>query len=735
MTQELNCSTCGTPIPPDARQGLCPKCLMGLGFPSNGESSSGSPGTFNELGHRFGKYQLSRQLGRGGMGVVYEATDLESGRTVALKMILDNLVTSPEAIRRFLIEIDAARRLNHPNIVPVYEAGEAEGQPFFAMKLIEGDSLKRQIDSGQFCPPRTAARTDTIIHDFPACQRRAAQLIATLARAVQHAHDKGVLHRDLKPGNVLIDADGQPQLTDFGLAKLLDDAALPTLTATLAALGTPPYMSPEQASGQRLGKPSDIYSLGAILYELLTGQPPFKGETHLATIQDIISKPLRNPRLLNSAMDKTLDSICCKCLEKNPAARYSSAEALAEDLENWLAGRRTKARPPSPVVRARRWVKNNPVPAGLILSLFLGMVLSAALSLFVLHNKIEDEKKRKAIVAELGTKVDNLWETPGQVSVTISPLHLSLLGNLSAPNTDTNTPPLTFGINITESPVAVATCYAPFLRRLEKEMEKRIERPVSLALRLYKPDSPAMIEDALRTNDLTHLIRISPVSYAHAKRTTNGLGLEPIAGPICKKIGVIYARRSIGVSNLFQAKGKGLRIGFAHTNAVISVFAKVELAKFGIYASDFSLCTNLPLPTFSQEGDLSAHNLVKLMVETNALDLGPAERRHFLHKQAKLVELHSFEVWEDIHVASPSLPSTMMTAFRQSLAAIQGAAFTWSRFFKHPFKTLAENKTKKMLEALHGTKITGFMPITDTNLNFIRAHLTNEYARFEGTLR
>jgi serine/threonine-protein kinase len=310
-------------------------------------------------------YTVEGILGRGGMGVVYKAQHLRLHRPVALKMMLAGAYAGPQEQARFQREAEAVAALRHANIVQVHDVGDHEGQPYFTMEFVEGGSLAHKLAG----------------HPIPA--RQAAALAADLARAVQTAHQAGIIHRDLKPGNVLLTADGTPKITDFGLARRLSGDA--SVTQTGAQLGTPSYMAPEQAKGQAraIGPATDVYALGAILYELLTGRPPFRAETASETVQQVIYQEPASPSRLNAKVPRDLETICLKCLRKEPENRYASALALADDLTRYLEGRPIEARPLSLVARLWRWSRRNPATAALaVVALALvGMALAAVRSM------------------------------------------------------------------------------------------------------------------------------------------------------------------------------------------------------------------------------------------------------------------------------------------------------------------------------------------------------------------
>jgi len=312
---------------------------------SDADSDTSPTLDWGQLPRDFGPYELIREIGRGGMGVVYEARQKGLDRSVAVKMILAGHLASPELVRRFQAEAKAAARLRHSNIVHIHDVGQFHGQDFFAMEYIEGQSLAERIKQG------------------PIGVNAAVRLVATVARAVEHLHQQGIVHRDLKPSNILIDADGQPYVTDFGLAKVFTGAT--DMTATGVIAGTPSYMAPEQASGRRaeISPATDVYSLGAILYELLTGSPPFHAESPLDTLMAVLSSDPSMPRTLNPHVPRGLELICLKCLSKEPCDRYESASALADELDRFARGEALAVRPPTLMQRFWSWTRRQPALA------------------------------------------------------------------------------------------------------------------------------------------------------------------------------------------------------------------------------------------------------------------------------------------------------------------------------------------------------------------------------------
>ena len=387
------CPKCGSEIPADAPEGGCPGCLLKAAIGGAGDLSPVSLAKVNDAGSardvevtgvtlasdrkkpariaemlgELGDYELLEEVGRGGQGVVFRARQKSLNRTVALKVISLGQWASTAHLKRFRREAEAAASLDHPSIVPIYEVGERDGSCYFSMKFVEGGQL------------------DEVVRRKPMSIRQSAELIAKVSRTVHYAHEHGILHRDIKPGNILLDAQGEPHLTDFGLARLVETES--TMTRTMEVMGTPSYMAPEQAVGNNaaVSSATDVYGLGAVFYQLLTDHPPFAGGTTFETIKLVLDTEPRQPRLWNRKIDRDLSTICLKCLEKDPQHRYPSALGLAEDLEHWLKHEPIHAKRSGVFTHARKWVRRKPAIAALMASL---IALAAAMSWIALKTEL-----------------------------------------------------------------------------------------------------------------------------------------------------------------------------------------------------------------------------------------------------------------------------------------------------------------------------------------------------------
>jgi eukaryotic-like serine/threonine-protein kinase len=349
MTEtKRQCPKCGLSLEVQGMGGLCPRCVA-LDFLAPKDFAAGSDAIdgaelLDAEERRMGGYELIEELGRGGMGVVYRARQLALGREVAIKFLLHGVLAGDHAIARFRAEAEAVARLRHPHIVTVYEVGEERGRQFLSMELVRGRTLVERLREG------------------PLPARQAASCLKKVAEALHYAHSRGVLHRDLKPDNVLMDEHDEPRVTDFGLAKLADTQAGITLSGHV--LGTPAYLSPEQAgAGSSLDQRSDVYSLGATLYHLITGRPPFVGESPAQILRQVVESDPVMPRLLNPALPRDLETICMKCVAKEPERRFASAMEFAEDLGRYLIDEPIRARPAGSVERTWRWCRRRPALA------------------------------------------------------------------------------------------------------------------------------------------------------------------------------------------------------------------------------------------------------------------------------------------------------------------------------------------------------------------------------------
>jgi serine/threonine protein kinase/ABC-type phosphate/phosphonate transport system substrate-binding protein len=607
MPEQRPCRACGTPVPRDAPFGHCPACLIVLGFgPAPGDMPSASA---TGRASRFGEYELLEQIGRGGMGVVYKARQTSLKRLVALKMLGPHASAFPGIADRLRQEAETAGSLRHPQIVTVYDVGEHDGQPFFTMELIEGSGLDKLIGKEGF---RRIAAAPSSGGKRSEPEAGIAGVMIQIARAVDHAHKFGVLHRDLKPANILIDAHGVPHLTDFGLAKVLGRAAT-TATASGAIMGTPAYMAPEQAAGgaKHASTAADVYSLGAVLFEMLTGQPPFRAPTPLETLRRVVEERPKPPSTFNPNVDGDLALVCLKCLEKDPALRYGSALALAEDLERWRDGEPIHARTLGAMERAWRWCRSEPKLAGMIGGLLLLLTVVAALG-FTLHLKgkasLEQTRAEKRTQSE--TAIDDiekklLDETQPSVLVPAESVALIMDQPLTVDGTETRLC-LGFVFRLRKPDEAVYTV-APLVNCLQTNLTDAAAPRFLFDLLTFKRRADAV--EALLTNGMD-VMRVDPADYVLARAQNTNLF------PLAKQVysgspglrAVLFTRANSGITNLAGLKGKTIALGEKDT-ALGDYLPRAALAAAGLRAADIQRMTNLnsvPAITAVRTGDFDA---------------------------------------------------------------------------------------------------------------------------------
>ncbi len=719
MAELKKCRKCGEPVQANAPFGHCPQCLLALGFgpvpeealEPSGDSSLRTPHSALGRARSFGDYELLEQIGRGGMGIVFKARQKSLNRLVALKMILNVESASLVVMARFHLEAEAAAKLEHPNIVSTHEFGELDGQPFFSMRLIEGSNLAKQMPRLSIASVAgskdKSTTTKALLRE---AQERIARLIAAIAHAIHYAHQNGVIHRDIKPTNILIDQQGQPHLTDFGIAKIL--AGEGGLTGTDDLLGTPSYMSPEQAAGKPATRAADIYSLGVILYELLTGRPPFRAETPLETLRRVKEEEPTHPTSLNRQADPELATICLKCLEKDPLRRYASAEAMAEDLERWLHREPIRARRTSTPQRLARWCRRKPALATVAGLLVLLSIIStlAALQLFARLTEhrlaaaqlalLSEQHRISAINAnnsldvlrrELLLDLAGLWTNSLIQYVPVTSDKMAVLRR-DAPVV---VPPgarsldLTFAVYTHQKPEEMLKMMPPVLGNLEKSLARGLSQPVRIDFRIYRHYAAA--QAALVSGEV-HFMRIGPSSYVEAKNLNPGISL--LVAQNGRVRGCIMVNTNAGVQSMKELKGK--RMAFVDPSSTTGNYVpKAEMLTHGLTAGDLrGRGTNF----------LGSHDNVAEAVAAGAFDAGAGNASvadkftnvpgSALHILRYLPEEFAGLPW----VASATLDPAVAESIRSGLRSI---------------------KDKGILLAL-GNETTGFTNVLDADYNQLR---------------
>ena len=668
METARKCQACGAEIVVGTYFGHCPKCLLLLGLAAPEEPSAPTEPSVDALNRAFGDYQLLELIGRGGMGVVYKAQQASLNRLVALKMVRDWQDASPVTLTRFRLEAEAAGRLDHPNIVPTYQVGEEDGQPFFSMKLIEGANLAKRYpefvlipapgSGGPTAPPGAARDT----------QVRIAALIAAVAHAIHYAHQHGVIHRDLKPTNILIDAEGQPHLTDFGVAKVLEKES--ELTHTNDVLGTPAYMAPEQVSGKGISAAVDIYSIGAILYELLTGRPPFRGQTPLETLRKSAEEEPVCPTTLSRSVNQDLSCICLKCLEKDPLERYGSALALAEDLERWLRREPILAKRTGRFTRTLRWVQRNPLGALLILTLSASLIGTLLLLRVVAAEQkksagvlkafkeaaIQNEGLLSVSVEMLREQLEGLWLRDDQTAMTIASEKLAVLSGRPYVKVDRRVPieHYRFGIAANESPVTDALRYAAFLACLEQRLSERRGLPVRFDLHVFK-----FKEDRVRALGSGEIDFARMGSYVYLQAQQEYPGIQALVEPESPPSGgIFFTRTNTGIQSLADLKSRIM--AFGDRSSGLTINAQIMLVDAGLTDSDLG-------------GYVFIDSRSEFAEEVHELGYEAAmKRRLWLHSTADVIE----DVLDRRYDAGVTSSRALAKHQSRGLVPIPGSEFT-----------------------------------------------------------
>lgn len=672
-TTTTTCAHCGTQIRPDVPFQQCPRCLIDLGrstrIEEEGEALLDKPMTPQSAGF---DYDLLEQIGRGGMGLVYRARQKSLNRIVAVKMIAKGDFASPAALARFRREAETAAKLDHPNIVAIIEVGERQANPYLVMRFVEGDSLARFL-------PKFALAHEARGAEAAHAQIRNARLISTVSRAVDYAHSRGVLHRDLKPSNILLDLHDIPHLTDFGIAKLLDHDTHLTQTAEL--LGTLSYMAPEQAAGKPISRGADIYSLGAILYELLTGRPPFSG-AKIDVLRQVISEDPLQPRLINPAIDRDLETISIKCLDKDAGRRYATALQLAEDLERWQRHEPILARQVGPITRLQRWAVRNPAVATLIVTLTIGMVTTLALLA-----RANEEKARKSIALDIlrtesARQLQEVWDS-GKPFFEIKSETLSTMAGMEVAGLMNTEQRFTIALVPEGNPLDRVLRAAPMFDQLERSMTEESDAPTRFDLRLYRDHAGALEALVERKVDFAQL---------NAREFLRARERDPKVRPLIQILpmagftdaAVVFTHRSTGIQRLSDLRGKKFLMGTA--DSTMTYWAKVNLAEAGVRGRDLAGFRYIDrmLDVFGDHSVKPATpvgNPYSSMAPVEAVlaglyDAGVVREKRFREVAAEkeLVALAKFPDSGELLVASGNLPADVASAFQRLMLNVKDSA-------------------------------------------------------------
>ena len=672
MPAMRQCRGCGTDVPANAPFGHCPKCLLELGFGPVPEDLSALSAAAPKEGRTFGEYELLEPIGRGGMGVIYKARQRSLNRLVALKMVNTGEFASPEMVQRFHLEAEAAANLHHPNIVPIYETGEHQGQHFFSMELIDGTGLDRHFTGEGFCFGENGERKTS---PRPR-QEQIARIMAKVARAVDYAHQHGVLHRDIKPGNIILDRHEEPHLTDFGVAKVIGHTGS-GLTASGVVIGTPSYMAPEQAAGhaKRLTTAADIYSLGAVLYAMLTGHPPFRADTPVQTLKQVVEQEPKPPTTFSMGIDHDLANICMKCLEKEPQRRYSTAAALAEDLERWLRKEPIEARPVRTPERLWRWCRRNPKVAALgasVAVLLLAISVGSTVALLRIKGlNATLQSNDRELAREVLNNLTKVFSDPNTTNYLITAEARWALTSGKRTRRTSGVPLRLIHVEYVYShPTKVLEILSPIIGTIEENLSKNLKRPVLIDLKIFRSYDLAF--DALES-DAMAFGRIGPASYVQL--LDRGKGVRLLAMQDHKKplTLALFTRTNSALGRVLEERPQ-ITLGELLANCSLALgdrnsttgnyFPRQFLATNGIYATSLSRYTNAN----------SVSHVIDLIREGH-YDVG-AGNRDVVDDEPDLKVISAFEVPDlgRCWVAGKGLDSILFTNLQQFLLPLQDKA-------------------------------------------------------------
>lgn len=708
-TMQTRCGICGGEILTDVSFGECPRCLLDLGTSHKLGDCGGmleevqnlEEERWSESGSGF-DFELLELIGRGGMGVVYRARQISLDRIVAVKMVRMGGMASPATLARFRLEAETAAKLDHANIVPIYEVGEREANPYLVMRYMGGGSLGERMGEFALVGPAKGRPGEW---SAERAQRRIVQLMREVARAVDYAHERGVLHRDLKPSNILLDEEGRAHVTDFGIAKVMDEES--GITQTAEILGTPAYMAPEQAAGGAVSRGTDVYSLGTILFELLTGRAPFRGDRPMETMRQVMEEEAAHPRQLNPAVSEDLATICLKCLDKEPARRYGSARELEKDLERWERHEPILARRAGAALRLRRWMARNPAVTTFIIALVIGMGLT--LGLLATAN---EEKQRKSVAlailrTEAARQLQQIWDSESPY-FGIKSETLSAMAGMEPEQLRAGEKRYTIGLVAEGNPLDRLLRAARFLGEMEEKMSALGGERARLDVKMYKEQGGG-VEELLAGR--VDFMQMNGREYLRAKEKDPEvqalLSFQEGVGDAA----VIFAREGTGINLLGDLRGRSFLM--SRSDSTLSFWTQVALAEAGVKGIELRKYRYLEtewewVGERKVAGAAVLGNPFSDMTPVEAVlsgiyDAAVVREGRFREVAGRypLVELHRFRDSVPVLVARGKLPAGLKEVFQKGAMELKKSAAAESfQMSARPLKMAEEGEFGGMREKL-----------------------------------